>query len=148
MALADGRRQEGTDARTKDDEKGQKGNPGHRHMEVDDAAGVTLATDRVGDEKDAVRRHGEEHQADVWISTLSMAGRRSGNAAGATATFSIGGTSAAGAASLLNIGTAEMGLRGAANNGTVAFTSVMGSPWVGPMTFTPSRSIRWSSRSQ
>ena len=26
----------------------------------------------------------------------------------------------------------------------VAFTSVMGRPWVGPMTFTPSRSIRWA----
>src|SRR5262249_54205538 len=32
--------------------------------------------------------------------------------------------------------------------GTVSRTSVIGRPWVGAMVFTPSRSIRWSSRSQ
>ena len=32
--------------------------------------------------------------------------------------------------------------------GTVSLTSVIGRPWVGAMVLTPSRSIRWSSRSQ
>src|SRR5262245_2060208 len=32
--------------------------------------------------------------------------------------------------------------------GTVAATSVIGRPWVGAMVLTPSRSLKWSSRSQ
>src|SRR5215211_6845784 len=32
--------------------------------------------------------------------------------------------------------------------GTVSLTSVIGRPWVGAMVLTPSRSIRWSRRSQ
>ena len=45
-------------------------------------------------------------------------------------------------------GISAAALRPACTFGTVAVTSVIGRPWVGPMTLTPSRAIKWSRRSQ
>lgn len=45
-------------------------------------------------------------------------------------------------------GTSAAALSPSLTLGTVACTSVIGRPWVGAIVLTPSRSIRWSSRSQ